>query len=87
MEERTSGLTVLRTKFGAVNVMVDERNGWLIPPFDSKAIQEKMVQILNSEEKIIEEKKSNSVKKIKQQFLWDAVVSQEINAIKKAIGK
>jgi len=85
LEAMASGCAVLATDVGAVNVLVNEENGWLIPPISAKDIEEKMLQILSADVKVIEEKKNNSVKKVKQHFLWDEVILQEINAIKKVI--
>ncbi len=87
VEAMASGCAVLATDVGAVNVLVNEENGWLIPPINTKAIEEKMLQIINGDVKNIEEKKNNSVKKVKQHFLWGDVILQEINAIKKIIDK
>lgn len=87
VEAMASGCAILATNVGAVNVLVDDENGWLIPPINAKAIEEKMLEIINTHAKRIEEKKSNSVKKTEQFFLWDEIIKKEINAIKKIIGK
>jgi glycosyltransferase involved in cell wall biosynthesis len=87
LEAMASGCAVLTTDVGAVNVMVDKENGWLIPPLSAEAIEEKLTEILDLDPKIIEEKKSNSVKKTEKYFLWDEIILTEINAIKKVIGK
>ena len=60
-------------------------NGWLIPPLNQKAIEEKMIEIINADAEIIERKKAASVQKVKEHFMWDKVILKEINAIKKAI--
>jgi glycosyltransferase involved in cell wall biosynthesis len=87
LEAMASGCAVLATDVGAVNVLVNDDNGWLIPPIDAKAIEEKMTQIIRSDRKAIEEKKTCSVKKVRENFLWDDIVIREINAIKKVIEK
>jgi glycosyltransferase involved in cell wall biosynthesis len=86
LEAMASGCAVLATRVGAVDVMVDESNGWLIPPMDAKSIEEKMQHILGMEPAAIEKKKMRSVEKIKHQFLWDEVVKLEMQAIKKISG-
>lgn len=86
-EAMAGGCAVLATNVGAVNVLVGDDNGWLIPPLNAKAIEEKMTEILRTDVAHIEEKKKNSVKKIKERFLWDEVIKQEIEAIRKVIGK
>ena len=87
LEAMASGCAILATDVGAVNVLVGDDNGWLIPPIDSKALVEKMTQILNSDKMVVEQKKINSVQKVKQHFLWDQVIVKEIEAIKKIIEK
>ncbi|HTA63314.1 MAG TPA: glycosyltransferase family 4 protein [Bacteroidia bacterium] len=85
LEAMASGCAILATDVGAVNVMVDETNGWLIPPLNSTVIQQKMIEIIESDLKSIDAKKTNSVKKIKENFMWDKVILTELKNIKKTI--
>ena len=85
LEAMASGCAVLATDVGAVNVMVAADNGWLIPPINANAIEQKIIEILQADAKIIEDKKTNSVKKVKQNFMWTEVVLKEIDAIKKRL--
>jgi len=85
LEAMGSGCAVLATDVGAVNVLVNDDNGWLIPPMDSKAIEEKMVEILDVDKKIIEQKKIASVQKVQKHFLWNEVIQLEIKNIEKVI--
>ncbi len=84
LEAMASGCAILATDVGAVNVMVDDTNGWLIPPLNEKMIEQKLLEIIKSDTSIIENKKINSVKKVKENFMWNKVILKEIDAIKKA---
>lgn len=87
MEAMASGCAVLATNVGAVGVLVGEDNGWLIPPLDPVAIENSIRDILKTGKKIIEGKKACSIQKTEGRFLWDDIVKEEINAIKRVIGK
>ncbi|HXU26077.1 MAG TPA: glycosyltransferase family 4 protein, partial [Bacteroidia bacterium] len=82
LEAMASGCAILATNVGAVNVMVDDSNGWLIPPLNSTIIEQKIKEIITVEIKNVEVKKAMSVKKVKENFMWDKVVLKEINYIR-----
>ncbi len=82
LEAMASGCAILATDVGAVNVMVGDDNGWLIPPINENAIEQKVTEILKSDAKLIENKKINSIKKVKQNFMWNEVILKEIQVIK-----
>ena len=81
LEAMASGCAILATQVGAVNVMVNEFNGWLIPAINEKEIEDKIERIITSDAKSIEQKKANSVQKVKQHFLWDEIIQLEIKEI------
>lgn len=82
LEAMASGCAILATNVGAVNVMVDDAIGWLIQPLNSGVIEQKMVDIIKSDLSIIENKKMTSVKKVKENFMWDKVILKEISYIR-----
>ena len=85
LEAMASGCAILATDVGAVNVMVSDDNVWLLPPINTNAIEQKLIEIIKSNFKIIENKKVASVKKVKQNFMWNEVVLKEINFINNII--
>lgn len=87
LEAMASGCAVLATNVGAVNVMVDDSNGWLIPPLSAVSIEKKMIEILNSDIKSIKNMKTASVKRVKGKFMWNTVILKEIDYISKIIAK
>lgn len=82
LEAMASGCAILATNVGAVNVMVNETNGWLIPPLNERAIEHKLIEIIKSERKEIEQKKITSLKELKASFLWNEIAVMETNAVK-----
>lgn len=85
MEAMASGCAVMASDVGAVRLMVDESNGWLIEPRSAVSIENKFKEILSSPHNEIEAKKINSVRKIRENFLWEEVIKKEITALKGSI--
>jgi glycosyltransferase involved in cell wall biosynthesis len=83
LEAMASGCAILATNVGAINVMVDESNGWLIPPINAKAIEEKILEIISIKKDVLLDKKAKSVEKIKRLFLWEEIIKKEIERIQK----
>jgi|ERR1700757_3508281 len=85
LEAMASGCAILATDVGAVNVMVDSSNGWLIPPLSSTIIEQKIVEIIEANSNSIENRKTTSVKKVKENFMWNQVILKEIDYIRGVI--
>ncbi len=82
LEAMASGCAILATQVGAVNVIVNESNGWLIPPLNEKALEDKLTEILKIDTKEIKRKKALSVKQTKEKFMWKEIIVSEICAIR-----
>ena len=87
LEAMSSACAIMATSVGAVNVMVDNSNGWLIPPLSSTAIEQKLIEIVKTDTKVIEGKKTVSVQKVKENFMWNKVILKEISYIRGVILK
>jgi glycosyltransferase involved in cell wall biosynthesis len=87
LEAMASGCAILATDVGAVNVMVDNTNGWLIPALNMTAIEEKIAETIKIDGQSIEKKKEVSVQKVKKQFMWDEVIVKEVDCINKIISE
>ena len=85
LEAMASGCAILATDVGAVNVMVNDENGWLIPPLNERILEEKMAEIINTNTESIERKKAISVQKVKEHFMWHEVIVKEISCINKVV--
>lgn len=87
MEAMASGCAVIATSVGAVDVMTNEDNGWLIPPADTTAIENAIISALNVSDNELLAKKTCSVRKVKEQFLWTNIAEKNFRAIESVIIK
>lgn len=85
MEAMASGCAIIATDVGAISLMVDESNGWLIKPFNSQDILDTILIAINKEEKDLLAMKNASIAKVKNNFLWENVIHLEIDAINNSI--
>ena len=83
LEAMASGCSILATNVGAVNVIVNKSNGWLIPPLNEEAIEKRLIEIIKTNPKEIEQKKTMSVNQVKENFMWDKIIAKEIALINK----
>ncbi|MEM8888143.1 MAG: glycosyltransferase family 4 protein [Bacteroidota bacterium] len=83
LEAMASGLYIIGSDVGAVSAMVSSENGRLIPPADQEEIRRAMEEVLEMEDKILLEKKNNSIEKIKSDFMWPEIIDQTLNKIEK----
>jgi len=85
MEGMASGLAIIATNVGAVNLLVNSGNGQLLELtelINLKLIIEKFIT-LNSTQ--IDEMKKNSIEKIRQNFLWSHIAQLHLNFFQKEI--
>jgi glycosyltransferase involved in cell wall biosynthesis len=85
LEAMACGLAVIATNVGAVSELVNEHNGILIPPGDSKAIETAIIRFANMSSLELLEMKKCSLQKVKERFLWEKIFVQTIKEIEKAI--
>lgn len=85
LEAMANGLTVLATDVGAVNVLVNDKTGYLINKSDSIEIENAIKQICNSSNEEINTKKQNSLNSIKKNFVWEILIDKLLNLISKVI--
>ncbi|MEO1212274.1 MAG: glycosyltransferase family 4 protein [Bacteroidota bacterium] len=83
LEAMASGLYIIGTDVGAVSAMVSEENGKLIPPANEEEIKQAIEEVLEMDDKILLQKKNNSIKKIKSGFMWPEIIKQTLNKIEK----
>lgn len=87
MEGMASGCAIIATDVGAVNLMVDSQNGWLIQPFDSHAIASSIIKAIELNKSELFELKKASIQKVNSHFLWEQIIHSEIAAIEDVIKK
>ncbi|MEO0896475.1 MAG: glycosyltransferase family 4 protein [Bacteroidota bacterium] len=81
MEAMSTACAIIATDVGAVGVQVDESNGWLIPPFDKKALKNAMEASITWESPKLDELRQASLERVKTLFLWPKVIDQMLHSI------
>jgi glycosyltransferase involved in cell wall biosynthesis len=81
LEAMSRGLMIIATDVGGVSKQIDN-NGILLPSPAPQLIEKAMLKILNTENDQLMNWKTNSVKKIKTEFLWKNIASRFIEEIK-----
>lgn len=85
VEAMASGCGIVTTDVGAISVLVSDKEGFLIPPFSSKAIKTVLEKIIKISPEEISNFKRNAIKKVNDNFLWETVIKKEIQEIKNRI--
>lgn len=80
LEGMASGLAIIATNVGAVAAMVNEENGWLIEPADSRQLETALKEAITSTN--LDSKKEASLKSVNDTFNWDIISKRLIEAIK-----
>lgn len=81
LEAMANGLTVMCTDVGAVNVLVNERTGYLINNSDPEIIKNTLTKIINSTNNEINSKKQNALVSIKENFVWENLIERLLKNI------
>ncbi len=82
LEAMANGLTVIATDVGAVNVLVNNKTGYLITNSNSVEILHAIETVCNSTNTDIKEKKQNALNYIKESFVWEKLIQRLLNSIK-----
>jgi glycosyltransferase involved in cell wall biosynthesis len=85
MEGMARGLAILATDVGAVNTIVDDKNGWLIEPGSVDAIKSALEHVLAENRESIFQKQLVSVQRIKDFFTWERVSERVEDEIRKRL--
>lgn len=82
LEAMANGLAVMATDVGAVNVLVNERTGYLINDSSHETIKNTLTTIINTTNKEIDLKKQNALTSIKENFVWENLIERFLKIIK-----
>ena len=82
LEAMANGLTVIATDVGAVNVLVNNKTGYLITNSNSVEILHAIETVCNSTNTDVKEKKQNALNYIKESFVWEKLINKFLNSIK-----
>ena len=77
MESMSRGLAIIATDVGATSILVSEKNGWLIPPFNKSALSK---ALLSASEASLMGKKKRSIN-IMKSFTFDNLAKELLGKI------
>lgn len=83
MEAMACGLAIVATDVGAVSLLVNNENGWLLPHPGIEKIHAALNEVIASKGGILEQKKANSSEKIKN-YTFDIVTGLLIECMEEA---
>lgn len=74
LEAMARGLAIIATNVGACSLLVDETNGWLIPPGNERALGRALQSVSDAKNGLHELKKQSKVKA--QKYTWEQIIEQ-----------
>ncbi len=77
LEGMARGLAILATDVGAVEFIVNNENGLIIPPLELKSLENALSILIDMQSEDLLKMKLNSLQKVKKQYLWEKL-AQEI---------
>lgn len=85
LEGMARGLAILATDVGAVEFIVSESNGIIIPPLNQKSLESAIVSFSNLPKEALFKLKVNSFNKIQNEYLWDKIATKILDTINKVV--
>lgn len=82
LEAMSNGLAVLSSNVGANEVLVTNANGWLLNEITYLEIKNKLEQIVKTTTSELDNKKRQSIIKIKTEFTWEILIKKLITFLK-----
>jgi|JI10StandDraft_1071094.scaffolds.fasta_scaffold45962_4 glycosyltransferase involved in cell wall biosynthesis len=87
MEGMASGLAIIASNVGAVNLLIDSSNGYLLELKELNNLHQIINQFNEMSAEAIDKMKKNAVDKIKHNFLWTDIAKKHVDFFKMAIQK
>ncbi len=87
MEGMASGLAIIASNVGAVNLLIDSSNGYLLELNELNNLHQIINQFNDMSTEAIDKMKKNAVDKIKHNFLWTDIAQKHVDFFKMAIEK
>ena len=82
LEGMARGLAVLATDVGAVEFIVDDSNGIIIPPLNQTELEQAFVAFCQLPQKELDKLKKSSLDKVRNEYLWEKLAFKIIKSIK-----
>jgi glycosyltransferase involved in cell wall biosynthesis len=86
IEAMSRGLAIIATDVGAINFLVSDKNGWLIPTCSIPLIKHALTIAVNSNPSDLMQKKIHSFEFTKNNLLWDNIANKLIDFLYQATG-
>ncbi|MCH8331859.1 MAG: glycosyltransferase family 4 protein [Bacteroidetes bacterium] len=83
LEGMARGLAIIATDVGAVGLMVDDSNGWLLQPNSVIQLENAMKEAIHLNDQELLKKKENSLKRITTEFQWEQIIIDLLENIRK----
>lgn len=78
LEAMANQLAVIATDVGAVSLLVNEKNGWLLPKADADVLEQALIEACTINKKELQFLQENSLHKVKENFLWEMIIKNLI---------
>ncbi|MEZ4800756.1 MAG: glycosyltransferase family 4 protein [Flavobacteriales bacterium] len=85
MEAMARGLGVIATDVGAVSLMVDTDNGWLVKPGDISALKKALTEAADMDFKSLNDKGVASLRKVESKYKWELIAQQTADSLVRAV--
>ena len=85
LEAMASGLAVIATDAGAVNLMVSQSNGWLLDSLNIKDLTSTIEASINITDHDLFEMKKISISKVREKFVWSKIIEDTIQYITRLV--
>ena len=87
LEGMSRGLAVIASDVGAVNNVVSDSVGWLINPGDESTLKDALVDSINLPGDQLLQKRTEALKRVRDNFLWENIIEQTLSEIKRVCSK
>lgn len=81
MEGMARGLAVIATDVGAIEMLIDDQNGWLISPNNEQELTHAMLKAMNLTADELVLKQLKSIEKVAENFTWEKVSAQTLKEV------
>ncbi|MFP5470710.1 MAG: glycosyltransferase family 4 protein [Bacteroidia bacterium] len=85
MEAMASGMAILATNVGAVSSQVSDQNGILMDELNISNLKTAIENFINMSDEQLLKKKSVSLQRVQDMFLWENVIKHKIKEIEKRL--
>jgi glycosyltransferase involved in cell wall biosynthesis len=82
LEAMANKCAILATNVGAIDELVSDQTGWLIPYGNQKILQQKMIEIIGLDTVSLQQKQQAAQALVLKHYTWHTVIQQTIQELK-----